>query len=79
MQDAQYFRTRIRDSLTALNVTENNLEKRMQQFNFGTMNLASVSDVGANFLPYLLDHWKSPRRKLVANGTGEGFTFHFTT
>eukprot|EP00884_Botryococcus_braunii_P002886 jgi/Botrbrau1/12599/Bobra.0169s0127.1 len=69
MLDAQYFKKRLEEGLQALNVSSNEIPDRMQQFYFSTANMASVSDQGANFLPYLLDHWNSPRRQLLFNAS----------
>jgi hypothetical protein len=39
---------------------------RMARLAFATLPVSGLSDVGANFLPYLLDHWCSPRKVLAA-------------
>jgi len=41
---------------------------RMARLAFATLPMSGLSDVGANFLPYLLDHWRSPRKVLAAVG-----------
>lgn len=68
--DAQYFKKRLEEGLRGLNVSSNDIGKRMEQFYFPTANMASVSDKGANFLPYLLGHWTSPRRQVLFNDSG---------
>ena len=41
---------------------------RLGRLAFATLPMSGLSDVGANFIPYLLDHkpWRSLRKVLVA-------------
>lgn len=66
---AEAMRGRMRWAASQLGLGAAGAAARLDRLAFATLPMSGLSDVGANFLPYLLDHWRSPRKILVA-GTG---------
>ena len=61
-------RGRMRWAASQLGLGAAEAAARLAQLAFATLPMSGLSDVGGNFLPYLLDHkpWRSPRKVLVA-------------
>ena len=59
-------RGRMRWAASQLGLSAAQAAARLDSLAFATLPVSGLSDVGANFLPYLLDHWRSPRKVLVA-------------
>ena len=70
---AEAMRGRMRWAASQLGLAAAEAAARLDRLAFATLPVSGLSDVGANFLPYLLDHWRSPRKVLVAGaGAREG-------
>ncbi|KAK9821321.1 hypothetical protein WJX81_001912 [Elliptochloris bilobata] len=63
---ANAMRGRLRWAASQLGLGAAQAAARLDRLAFATLPVSGLSDVGANFLPYLLDHWRSPRKRLTA-------------
>ena len=68
---AEAMRSRLQWAADRLGLGAAQAAARLDRLAFATLPVSGLSDVGANFLPYLLDHWRSPRKMLLAF-TGSG-------
>ena len=68
---AEAMRSRLQWAADQLGLGAAQAAARLDRLAFVTLPVSGLSDVGANFLPYLLDHWRSPRKVLIAS-TGSG-------
>ena len=59
-------RGRMRWAASQLGLGAAEAAARLERLAFATLPMSGLSDVGGNFLPYLLDHWRSPRKVLIA-------------
>lgn len=46
------------------------LFRRLSHWHFSTLPLSGLSDVGANFIPYLMGQWRASKKILSATTAG---------
>ena len=53
-----------------LNLSNADKEARLSHWHFSTLPLTGLSDVGANFIPYLMGRWRASKKILTASESG---------
>ena len=68
--DATYMQGRVLQAAAEVGLADASVTRLLNKLFFAQPNLAGLSDTHANFLPYLLDKWRSPRKVVAADGAG---------
>lgn len=57
-------------AIDKLNMSTAEKDARMSHWHFSTLPLTGLSDVGANFIPYLMGRWRASKKILTASESG---------
>ncbi|BDA49567.1 hypothetical protein COCOBI_14-1860 [Coccomyxa sp. Obi] len=69
--DAGWMKERLLWATDKLNINNAEKEARLSHWHFSTLPLSGLSDVGANFIPYLMGRWRASKKILTASESGE--------
>lgn len=68
--DAGWMKERLLWATDKLNMNNAEKEARLSHWHFSTLPLSGLSDVGANFIPYLMGRWRASKKILTASDSG---------
>ena len=69
--DAKMMQARLYEAASAISKDGQEQADLMQNFHFANVPMSGVSDEGANFLPYLMGHWRSGRHVITTHSAGK--------
>ncbi|KAK9816886.1 hypothetical protein WJX72_006713 [[Myrmecia] bisecta] len=69
--DTTMMRSRLLEEMAALNFTQSAVQQQLARFHFSKLPMTGVSDYHANWIPYLMGHWKAPKKVIEAMGPGD--------
>lgn len=64
-------RGRLMEEMAALEFNNSAMQQQLERFHFASLPMTGVSDVRANWIPYLMGHWQSPKKVIRAHGAGK--------
>ena len=68
--DAGWMKERLLWATDKLNLSNADKDARLSHWHFSTLPLTGLSDVGANFIPYLMGRWRASKKILTASESG---------
>lgn len=57
-------------ALDRVNMDDAERQLRLTHWHFSSLPLSGLSDVGANFIPYLMGRWRATKKIMTASTSG---------
>ncbi len=68
--DAGWMKERLLWAMDKLGMRDTERKPRLAHWHFSSLPLSGLSDVGANFIPYLLGRWRASKKTISASVSG---------